>query len=216
MLSTCLDDGREYAAKLLGTAVLLSAPSTPSLLATLLQLPLHEVIPVLQTFAHARVILTESPLVSITATTAIRVCHESFRGFVVEPQRCRIKKYLVSPALHHEALLDRCLSLLNENLCQDICDIRHLGLANADVPDLSARIARAVPEAVRYACMCWPVHLLASSSLSGLLSAGLVDFCTYHLFHWLEILSLLGELSSAGKYLPRIMTWCQVSIFTVS
>jgi hypothetical protein len=198
--------------KLLGTVVVLGAPSTPSLLATLLQLPLREVIPLLQTFAHTRLILTESPLVPIAATTAIRICHESFCGFVVEPHRCRVSKYLVSPALHHETLLDRCLSLLNKNLCQDICDIRNPGLANADVPELPARIARAVPEAVRYACMCWPVHLVASSSVSGTVSAALLDFCTYHIFHWLEVLSLLGELSSAGKYLPRIMTWCQVRI----
>jgi hypothetical protein len=214
MLSTCSDSEEEHAGKVLGTAVFLNAHLTPALLATLLQLPLGEVVTLLQMFVDARILMTELPLNMITETTAIYLCHQSLRDFIVDPLRCRVKRYLASPANNHYALLNRCLSLLNEHLCQDICDIRNPGIANADVPDLPARIARSVPEAVRYACVSWTVHLAASDSVSGTVSTALLDFCTGHLLHWLEVLSLLGRLSAAGK-LPGIMKWCQVSMFSV-
>jgi WD40 repeat protein len=216
MLFACVDSERNKARKLLGAAVLLNGHSTPALLATLLELPPQEVITLLQTFVDARLLTTATPLDFITETTSLRLCHDSLRGFVVDPHRCPVKVYLVSPADYHEALLDRCLSLLNEHLRQDICEIRNPGLANADVPDLPARIGRSVTEALRYACVSWPVHLVGSSSLSGTVSAALLDFCAKHLLHWLEVLSLLGELMPAEGHLPKMIAWCQVNVLCVA
>jgi hypothetical protein len=216
VLSTCCSDNKEIAGKLLGTIALLDAHATPSLLLTLLQLSSREVLALLQTFVDDLILTSETPLASITETTTLRMCHGSLRDFLGDPLRCRVTQYVVYPADHHEALLERCLSLLNEHLRWDICEIRNPGRANTDVPDLPARIARCVPEAVRYACVSWPVHLAASETVSDTMSTGLLDFCTNHLLHWLEVLSLLGELSSAGKHLPKMITWCEVSILFVT
>jgi hypothetical protein len=215
LLSTCSHGKRKerkHSGKLLGTVVLLNAHPTPALLATLLQLPLKEVVTNLQSFVNARLLTNEDPLDSVTDTAPLRVCHDSLYDFLIDPLRCRVTEYIVSPVNSHEVLLDRCLSLLNEHLRQDICDIRNPGLANMGIPDLPARIAHSVPEAVRYACVAWPVHLVGNTSLSGTVSAALLRFCTEHLLHWLEVLSLLNELSSAGRYVPQIMAWCQVSL----
>jgi hypothetical protein len=214
ILSTCSHGKgkeRKQSRRILGTAVLLNAQSTPALLAALLHLPLTKVAMLLQSFVDVRLFTTEDIKGIVTDATPLRVCHESLHEFLVDPLRCRVTQYLVSPANCHEALLERCLSLLNEHLRQDICDIRNPGIANVDVTDLPARIARCVPEAVRYACVSWPVHLVASNTVSETVSAALLDFCTNHLLHWLEVLSLLGALSSAGKRLPRIIQWFQVS-----
>jgi hypothetical protein len=211
VLSTCSDDNGELAGKLLGTAALLDAHPTPSLLVTLLQLPLQEVMMTLQDFVDARVLITDTTMNSITDETSLHVCHNSLRGFVVDPLRCRLKHYLMSPPHIHEALLYRCLSLLNAHLRQDICDIHHPGISNADVPGLPSRITQCIPEAVRYACLSWPVHLLGSGSPSGTVSAALIRFCTDHLLHWIEVLSLLGKLGFVNKHLPKVMAWCQVS-----
>jgi hypothetical protein len=119
----------------------------------------------------------------------------------------------LSPAGDHEAVLDLCLKLLNKHLREDICDIRDSGLGNnMDIPDLSARIARAVPDELRQACLFWPIHLMASSYVSEPVSVTLLEFCTCHLLHWLEVLSLLGELFSARKHLPGVVAWSQVSV----
>jgi hypothetical protein len=216
MLSICSDDGTEHAGRLLGSAALLNAHQTPTLLAALLLIPLPQVVMLVQTFLGARLLTTESPLDTLADTTSLRVCHDSLRGFLVDPQRCRLRQYLVSPQDEHETLLNRCLSLLNEHLRQDICEIRNPGLANADMPDLRDRIALHVPEAVRYACVAWPVHLAGSDSLSGTVSGALLHFCTEHLLHWLEALSLLEELSSAGHHIPKVIAWCQASLLFVT
>jgi hypothetical protein len=218
ILSTCShgkEEERKQSGRLLGTAVLLNAQSTPALLAALLRLPLKKVAMLLQSFVDVRLLTTEDVKSTVIDTTPLRVCHGSLYEFLVDPLRCRVTQYLMSPTNSHETLLNCCLSLLNEHLRQDICDIRNPGVANAEVPDLSARIARCVPEALRYACVSWPVHLVASDTESETVSAALLDFCTNHLLHWLEVLSLLGELSSACEHLPRIMQWFQVSLSRV-
>jgi hypothetical protein len=214
MLSTCVDGETEEARKLLGATDLLDQHSTPALLATLCTLPLQSVVPILQTFVDARLLTTESPLNLVEETTYLRRCHDSFRGFVVNPQRCPVKQYLSSTGENHEALLHRCLLLLNEHLHQNICDIRKPGLSNADVPFLHARIARWLPETMRYACVSWPMHLVASDSISREVSAALLEFCTEHLLHWLEALSLLEKLSSVGRHLPKVIAWCQVRMIS--
>jgi WD40 repeat protein len=138
--------------------------------------------------------------------------HPSFRDYLVDPQRCSDERFLIRPAENQQDLLSRCLQLLNRQLRYDICGIRNLGLANAEVQDLPARLKQFAPEAVQYACQFWPVHLVACDSLTEVVSAILLDFCKGHTFHWLEVLSLCGELSSADRYLPRVMAWCQVRI----
>jgi hypothetical protein len=141
----------------------------------------------------------------------ISTFHPSFRDFLVDPHRCLNEQFLVRPAEHQHKLLYHCIELLNNKLCYDICGIRTPGRANVEVKDLQVVLARHVPEAVVYACQFWPVHLVSGDSMSNFMSTALLEFCTVHLFHWLEVLSLLGELSSAGKHLPCMIAWCEVS-----
>jgi hypothetical protein len=141
--------------------------------------------------------------------------HPSFRDFLVDSQRCSDRHFLVEHAEHQHELLHHCLQLLNKHLRHDMCGIRSPGLANVDIQNLSGRLTQAVPEAVRYACKYWQVHFVSSGSLSGSVSAALLELCTNHLFHWIEVISLLEELSFVGKHLPRSIAWCQVSISPV-
>jgi hypothetical protein len=168
------------------------------------------VVTVLETFVESRLITTEKPLGPMVKETAVRVCHDSLRDFLVDSRRCQAKEYRVEPAEVHELLLNRCLWLMNTYLRQDICDIRDPGIANGNISDLSTRIARSVPEVVRYACLSWPEHLVATYSISRSPSEALLAFCADHLLHWLEVLSLLGALSSALKHFPQVIAWCQV------
>jgi hypothetical protein len=142
--------------------------------------------------------------------------HPSFRDFLVDPQRCSDKDFIVNPAAHQHELLYQCLQVLNQNLCYDICGIRDLGLANTDIYDLMERLASSVSEPLQYACQFWPVHMVASGPLAQPVSAVLLEFCTKHLFHWFEVLSLCDNLSSAAKHLHRITAWFQVSVLSVS
>jgi hypothetical protein len=140
--------------------------------------------------------------------------HPSFRDFLVDPQRCSAHMFLVKPAKDQHQLLARCLRLMNRWLRHDICSIRNPGRANAGIQDLPKRLAENLPEAVRYACLCWPVHLVSGGPLAESVAVMLLEFCVHHLLHWLEVLSLLDALSSAGRYFSRIAAWCQVSFST--
>jgi hypothetical protein len=213
VLSTYFDGGGQPTSTLVPVIALLKRPMTPTLLAALLKIPLSEVTALLQTLVDAQLVMSESPPGTVTEARTFRLCDQSLLEFFIGPFQSRARHDMVDPAEAHRDLLERCLRLLNNHLREDICDIRNPGLANADVPDLPARIGRSVPEAVRYACVSWPIHLLACGSVSGTVSAALLEFCAKHLLHWLEVLSLLGELSSAGDHLPKIIPWCQVSLF---
>jgi hypothetical protein len=215
MIGTSLVDARlcQRVGDLLRTVVLLEEPVSIRALAHLMDVgdDVQEVDNDVR--ALASVLLISHKATSIRFSETVSTFHPSFRDFLVDPQRCSDKQFLVTPAIHQHDLLYRCLRLLNENLCYDICGIRNPGRANATIQDLSRRLAHSVPEAVRYACQFWPVHLVAGGSLAEPLCTALLEFCSYHLLHWLEVLSLLGDLSSAGRYLPRAVAWCQVSIF---
>jgi hypothetical protein len=216
VFSTYSYDGGPRAGTLLCTIALLKRPVTPTLLAALLEIPLKEVTALLQTFVDERLVTPESPAGPVTEAQTFRLCDQSLLEFSVDPFRSRARHDMIDPAESHRNILDRCLRLLNTHLREDICNIRNPGLANTDVRDLPARIAQYVPEAVRYACVSWPMHLVGSSSVSATVSAALLDFCTEHILNWLEVLSLLGEQSSVGNYLPKITSWCQVNLLYVT
>jgi hypothetical protein len=216
VLSVYSSKGGPRADTLVRAIALLKRPVTPTLLAVFLDLPLNEVTALLQTFVDERLVTPESVADSVAEARTFRLCDQSLLEFSVGSFRSRARHDMVDPAEAHRDLLKRCLRLLNNHLREDICNIRNPGLANADVPDLPARIARAVPEAVRYACVAWPMHLVESGSVSGTVSAALLNFCTKHLLHWFEALSLLEELYSAHNHIPKVLAWCQVSLLCVT
>jgi hypothetical protein len=217
VLSTHSYNGGLPASTLVRAITLLRRPITPTLLAALLELPLKEVTALLQTFVDKGLVTPEIPGDSIAEARTFRTCDQSLLNSSVDSVRSQARHNTMDAADSHQDLLERCLGLLNNHLGEDICDILNPGLANADVSDLPARMARSVPEGVRYACVSWPVHLLACGGfVSGTVSAALLDFCAEHLLHWLEVLSLLGELLSVGHHLPKIIAWCEVSFLFVT
>jgi hypothetical protein len=202
---------------MLRTVVLLEEPVSVHALAHLMGIVDHDDIQQIDNDVRAlgSVLLISDASGSERFSETLSTFHPSFRDFLLDPQRCSEEHFHIKPAEHQHDLLNRCLQLLNKHLRHDVCGIRSPGLANAEIQNLSEQLAGSVPEAVRYACKYWQVHLAASGSFSGSVSAALLALCRDHLFHWLEALSLLGALSFAGRHLPQSIAWCQVSISPV-
>jgi hypothetical protein len=200
-------------AKLIRTIVLLEEPVSVLALAHLMGVLHFENIQQIDNDVRAlgSVILISHTSESERFSEIVSTFHPSFRDFLVSPQRCTNQHFLVTPTEHQHELLCRCLQLLNKHLRHDICNIRSPCLANAEIPNLAGLLARSVPEDVRYACRFWQVHLIASGHLTESVSVALHELCTDHLLHWLEVLSLLGELSFAYNFLPRCIMWYRVS-----
>jgi hypothetical protein len=140
----------------------------------------------------------------------VRIFHPSFTDFIVDPERCNDVRFLVEPDVGHGRLASHCLGLMSRSLCYDICDIRDPAVANQEVHDLEKRLVERVPEALNYAASFWGCHLSSSGTPDKQLLNKLEGFCRKHLFHWLEIGSLLRTLPSAEAYLRQVLQWFEV------
>jgi hypothetical protein len=154
-------------------------------------------------------------LLLVDLAEPVRIFHPSFPDFVTDPARFDDSRLCVKPAEQHAKLALRCLLVMNTDLRYDICDIRDPATANADVADLERRLRTSVSDALQYACCFWPVHLTASDTpdYDATLGYSLVEFTQKHLFHWLEVLSLLQRLPMAEVQLLATIEWCEVRYF---
>ncbi|KAI9057827.1 WD40 repeat-like protein [Trametes sanguinea] len=138
----------------------------------------------------------------------IRIIHLSFADFLVDPRRCKYPHFLITPSIQHTFIVLRCLKLMQDSLKYNICEVpsEHDCLFNDEILDLPARIAQHLPSALQYACRYWLRHL-ARAEIGEELLAALEEFCTAHLLHWLEVLSLLGcvEIAIEGLRTTQVL-----------
>jgi hypothetical protein len=144
------------------------------------------------------------------STSSIRVFHPSFADFIVDGSRCTDFRLRVVPTVGHGVIGLRCLELMNKHLRYDICGIQNPTVANRDVKNLHVALHENVSDALHYAACFWCTHLAASESPDRLLVDALDEFCQKHLFHWVEILSLIENVAPAEAALLKLIEWCEV------
>jgi hypothetical protein len=183
--------------------VLAQTPVHIDALAVLSGVKLGDVRIVLDWLASLLLVDTDEP---------VRIFHLSFPDFMMNAGRCTMDSIRVNPRIDHGELALRALMILNKTLHYDMCDIRNPAMANRDVPDLAGRLREKVPNwnAVRYASCFWMNHVVECEKPGSELMKALDEFCHKHLFHWLEVLSLIDSLSSLESELLRVIEWCKV------
>jgi hypothetical protein len=159
-------------------------------------------------------------LVPNSSSRAIRICHKSLADFLTDNTRCLDTRFYIEPVVHHLKLGTSCLKLMNKMLKKNICDLPPYAM-NEDIDDLGERRARHIGSELEYACKSWAAHLHSVSNCSD--NAGqiikLLDlFFKHHLLSWLEVLSIIGDLSCAVHSLRDVRNWLvnvslQVSLF---
>jgi hypothetical protein len=185
-----------------GAIVLLQDQLSPDALSFLLDRDPIEVGIDLQKLSA--VLISESP------TDPIKVFHPSFSDFV--RVRCSDKRFVVDEGMCHEALVVQCLKTMNRCLNQNICDLNSTSLLNSELSELSVRLNDHAPMELRYACRHWMTHLGHTSRATETLVGELNEFCSKHLLHWIEMLSLIGILADGLSALPIALKWCEVSL----
>jgi hypothetical protein len=144
-----------------------------------------------------------------SASEPIRLMHASFADFLSDPDRCvEVSGYAVDATEDHFQMTECCLKLLNAYLRYDICRIGDPSLFNYEIPDLKARMDKYVPIFLRYACRFWAVHWLDHLHAAGSqyrLPSGLEEFCSNHLFHWIEVLSLTETVYNVQRIMPDLI-----------
>jgi hypothetical protein len=142
----------------------------------------------------------------------VSLFHPSFLDFLTSSERCHDTRFLLHPSIQNQELAYCCLRAMNDavtGLRYNVCGLADPFAANQDVADLDGRL-QTVTEAVRYAAVYWVAHLSCGDEAGDALVGELLEFCENHLFHWIELLSLLGRMSAVVQYLHGSLLWCQV------
>jgi hypothetical protein len=123
----------------------------------------------------------------------VRLLHASFLEFILDSARCsELIFYNIDAAVDHLRVTERCLGLLNTNLRYDICGLGGPSLYNPAY-NLNQQLDKHVPHHIRYSSRFWAVHWLEhirATDSPSYVPRGLETFCTEHLLHWIELLSL--------------------------
>jgi hypothetical protein len=139
----------------------------------------------------------------------VRPLHQSFPDFVRQQGNIVHPKLRMDDALVHKNVAERCFSQLNKLLHFDMCNIKDASLFNREVLDLPSRLKECVSAALRYSCRYWPSHLLEHicvASAQSQVPLGLAVFGERHLLHWIEVLSLTGEMNAVQRVMPELMS----------
>ena len=202
------DDSRMRS--VLGAVTLVVDPLPPFAISALLGLHTESV--------FRRLLSIHSLLLLQDVNQPVRSFHKSFPDFIVDPTRCIIKRFHVSPPDHHLELLVGCLELMNRKLEKNICNLPD-GATNSEVADLRERNERCIDSALRYACKSWHRHLVSEHTVrKPEVISTLHRFLEKKFLFWLEVLSVLGatrEAVDALDIVAKRLEVCQISTFDV-
>ena len=159
-------------------------------------------------------------LVPDNNTHPIRVFHKSFPDFLMDQGRCKDIKFFVNPSVHHQDILLSCLSLIEERLKRNICDLDDYTILT-EVQDLSTRQKEYIGNALEYSCQFWAKHLAGVPSGCQDIEKvyGAIDkFFTSHLLFWIEVLTIMGRLGVSIYAINDVQQWynsvsCKQSIY---
>jgi len=170
--------------QIVGSIVIISDVMTAQNLANLLGLRRGKVRTVL---ASLRSVLNIPEIES----QPVRIFHPSFRDFLLDKQRCSDRQFWINEKERHIDLFRHCLELMSKHLRHDICDIREPGVL---ISEISTDMIQSVITAdLRYACRYWVYHFQQGNSIEE--DSRILQFLRQHLLHWLEVLTLVGEVS---------------------
>ena len=139
----------------------------------------------------------------------IRVFHKSFPDFLMDPGRCRDKRFFINPVVHHQKILLSCLNLMKERLKRNICSLNDYTPLDK-VEDLPARRKAQIGDALEYACQFWAKHLVeipTSGHNIKKVCKAVEEFFTTHLLFWIEILIIMGRLDIGLYAINHIRQW---------
>lgn len=140
----------------------------------------------------------------------LRLHHHSFRGFLLNKDRC--KGFWVDEKKAHQTLALRCIQLMSQKLKKDVCDLHAPGSQVSQVE--SSWIEKCLPPEVQYACLYWVQHLQKSGSQAHDSEEAHL-FLQTHLLHWLEALGWMGKVSEGIQAILSLEVHVPVSHLSI-
>ncbi len=168
-----------------------------------------------------------SSIISMDDNQLLRIPHKSFSDFLLDHDRSsaamkrlvpagrEIRSYLIDRREDSANIAIACLTLMNSMLMFNMCEIKNSHWLNDDIPELEALISKNISTALIYACRFWAEHLKDSPrnelhlcAVQPLLKVLLYEMVLY----WLEVLSLVKDVSFVKELLPAAAEFLEVRV----
>jgi hypothetical protein len=153
-----------------------------------------------------------SAVVHVPETGTVQIIHLSFRESITsyKSKLCRQRvDLLCGTEKQKQEFTSRIFQTLHVKLKFNICDLPTSYQKNTEIPSLGEKLECCIPMYLRYCCRFWADHL-AAVSINPENSGISKDFLETKCLFWLEVLSLLGMVSSASLALSKFVGWCNV------
>lgn len=148
----------------------------------------------------------DSLLSGVRDGTPVKSRHASFFDFLTD--KGRSMAYFIDPTHYHRKFAWSCVRTLNSRLTFNICKLQTSYAVSTDTPD---HVAKYIGPVLAYTSRFLGQHLSQTSYEEKLL-IGLRTLVQEHLLYWLEVMSLLKQMSTALKLFSSIGAWVQVRI----
>jgi hypothetical protein len=142
---------------------------------------------------------------------AARILHASLSDYMADSSRSGGNPWFVDLKVQSMSLALGCLQVLKSQLRFNICDLEDSHILNSDIPELSARIEQYISDELKYASLFWSDHLQHATVNNEILFK-LKDLTHRQFPHWLEVLSLLGQVPIAIASLQIARDYVQVRL----
>jgi len=137
----------------------------------------------------------------------VRLFHLSFRDFLQDPQRCSDPRFQIDETERHTSLFRKCMEHISQ-LRENMCNLWGPGVLITEIPDNT--IQKSIPPHVQYACRYWFDHLRLGNPVEEHIKT-IRQFLEQHFLHWLEGLSLIGEVSNGAQMIIALEEILSVS-----
>jgi len=177
-----------------GAILTLESPLSVASLSKLLGLP--------ERLIHLRLNPLHSVLrVPAKETGPVRLFHQSFRDFLLDPETRQKTPFGINKTEMHYRLTRQCLFTC-QKLRKNICGLPSDGTRRAEVDQPT--IDRCLPQELQYACRYWAHHLIHCTDYHKVIHDDALLFLQRHFLHWVEAMSLLGLISEVLFILNRL------------
>ena len=153
-----------------------------------------------------------SPVLLMSHTGHLHICHQSFTDFLLDPKRSRA--YCIDYQKHSLCLAGSCMKFMSAKLKFNFFDLKTSDILNKDIPNLIDHIKNVKSTALDHASCFWAIYLqkYSDKTLEEEIMVQMENFLMKHLLHWLEIMSLMGTVNHAAQLLLLSENWCRVSV----
>jgi hypothetical protein len=153
-----------------------------------------------------------SPILSISSTSYLHICHQSVADFLLDSERSQ--DLWIDPQFYGLQFAGSCLKLMNAKLKFNFFDLKTSYILNKDIPELNDHIESVESTALDHASNFWASYLEkdGGKTLHLEVQAAVEKFLMVHLLHWLEIMSLMERVNHAAQLLILAANWSQVSV----